>query len=223
MKHIKISQAAEKIGRLIVREMREKMKNGNVVTVPVYNNFGVRITGKGTYIEWDDEYMLDDAPEHAVMTLSVDIWKYVREHLKTPRGWVWASDRGERYTRSSWDKYQYVKAIRVIRPCKAYLKASEKIASVTGSGIRINDWRTDAVEGKRAEIFSRIKYYHCVNEGLCTSLYDYIKRKRNFTVEYKTIEDCEDRERGIEYETEWSGREYHDIVIVHEGKRKHFG
>lgn len=222
MKKIKLNQAAEKIGRSLVKKFRAEMKTKNIVSSSVYYNFGTRITATGIYIEWEDEYVFDDAPEHAIMSLSIDIWKYVREHLKVPRGWVWASDRDEKYARSSWDKYPYIKTIRLIRPCKAFLKASEKIAKITGSGINIKDWCVEEVTGKRSEIFFRNKNFRCLNERSCEELYDYIKRKKNFSVEYKTIEDCEDREYGIRYETEWSGRIYHDLVIVHDGKRKNF-
>ena len=94
------------------------------------------------------------------------------------------------------------------------LASGEAVEKLGLKPIDPKEWWSADVSGKRAQIFDSEYYYKATHPKVCESVLAYLKGKKKLSYEFKYFEDCDEREYGIKYETEWYGHTYNDILFT---------
>lgn len=224
MKKIKIltaEQAAEKIAKLLVKDVRKAIKNNDSVSRRIAGNIGY-VGGSVSYCRWcgegcdtDDEIRFPvDTNEESLSCLIRD--RFNEKIGKLPKSIIRADRTEKVYKSCGWSGYEVtsVKAIVFIKPCKEFLAVQKKLAALGCQPIDIREWTFDDVSGKRSSIFSRYRNYLACSSKVCNKVLAYLKGKRKISYKLDWEEDCEEREYGERYETEWSGSQYSVIEFT---------
>ena len=101
------------------------------------------------------------------------------------------------------------------KPCKEFKKLTKRLSQLGVAKVDTLDWdwRIDYVGGKRSWYNVEETFPCCVSSTKVNKVLDFLKGLKKVEVEIQRMENLEDRERGIEYETEWSGSIDYSLVV----------
>lgn len=171
----------------------------------------------GEYVEfkkWDGKKQVEvnfgNLSDSSLGDVTCKIADKIASMYKLKKGEILRRDVSEHEIRgNSWwvnyGKYRVTNKIEVVRPCKEFYAINKKLRALGLSEINFKDWYVDFVSGKRSSIFDHDVHYYAESSDKCKKVLFYLKGKKKLSYAYVDYDNLEDRERGIQYETEWSG------------------
>ena len=201
-----------KAARTLVREFKAD-KDANAIRID--DAFTMVITNKrsGWYFRRGDskaEIYFGDLGDEAYAKLTCEIAQAVKGMLKLPKRTLVFMDERRHSRLVGWTSVHYtsVNRIVILTPCREFGAVNKKLVRLGLKPIPFAEWYHGAVFGKRADYDMEELIYNAANAERCKAVLDYLKGKKKLAYEIVREEHFHDRERGIEYETEWSGHLY---------------
>lgn len=208
-------KAAKIIVKEIVNEIREKLKTSDVAKFNLLDSFSPRTSDRGYFLifnrDWNREIAWAGDPNF-IYAMCNTISRLVSERLHLPKKYIRLDENDTRWT--GWSRHDYVKTIRVIKPCPAFFSLQKRLAKLGCKAIDPFEWGTHRISGKRDKVYFREeRKLGALDPAVCTRVLEFLKGKKKISATLERDE-LSDREHGIEYETEWYGEEYMILVLT---------
>ena len=216
-----------KAARTLVREFKAD-KDANAIRIDDAFTWVGSNKGSGYYFKHDEpklEIYFGDLDDEGYARLTCDIASAIDPMLKLPKRMLVFKDERKHSTWSGWSSHTYwsVKGYAIVTPCREFNAINKKLAKLGLKPIPFAEWFHCGVFGKRADYSLEEKIYNAANANRCKAVLDYLKGKKKLAYEIVREEHFEEREHGIEYETEWEGHLYFRLAFTDaKGKKATF-
>jgi hypothetical protein len=209
----KTMKSVKKVAKDLAKDFAKNVKDGQAsFDVPLC--FCHVVDSKGTHFRYTTSdnkeikfaFCTGGAYANLVNGIKDEFTKMVEKKLK---GYVMrpmydsVSDDGPWYSRR---EHQAFTRCFFYKPCKEFKKLTKRLSDL---GKPVPDlgwnWRIDYVGGKRSWYNVEESIPRCTSSKKVNEVLDFLKGLKKVDVEIKRYENLDDRERGIRYETEWSG------------------
>ena len=201
-----------KAARTLVREFKAD-KGANAIRIE--DAFRMVISNKrsGVYFRHDDskaEVYFGNLEKEAFAKLTCEVADAVMGMLKLSKRTLVFKDERRHSRVIGWTSLHYtsVNRIVILTPSREFGAVNKKLVKLGLNPIPFAEWYHGAVFGKRADYEMVEMIYNAADAERCKAVLEYLKGKKKLTWEIVREEHFDDRERGIEYETEWNGHLY---------------
>lgn len=228
-KELTLDEACAKIAKVLVKRYKEYSKNkpdkveihiGSQINDWIVSGADGSTSHKLEFTIGNDTIRLPyQSGWRYQQTIANKIHDLVFAKIKLGKGMIKIRDEKSHWQSgySVWSSSSEIKvlnSVTVLRVCKAFLDINKKLTKLGLKPIDPKEWWSADVSGKRAQIFNSEYYYKATHPKVCESVLAYLKGKKKLSYEFKYSEDCDEREYGIKYETEWYGHTYNDILFT---------
>ena len=204
-------EQVRKVARTLVREFKAD-KDAN--TIRIQDAFTSVISNKrsGSYFRYGkkSEVYFGNLDAERFANLTCEIARAIDGMLKLPKRTLVYKDERRHSRLVGWSSIHYasVSGYVIVTPCREFGAINKKLVKIGLNPIPFAEWYHGAVFGKRADYDMEEMIFNAANAERCKKVLEYLKGKKKLAYEIVREEEFHDRERGIEYETEWSGHLY---------------
>lgn len=201
-----------KAARTLVRDFKAA-EDANAILIEDAFTMVISSKRSGYYFRHDDskeEIYFGDLGKEDFASLTCEIAQAVKGMLKLPKRTLVFNDERKHLRLIGWttSRYTSVNRIVILTPCREFGAVNKKLAKLGLKPIPFTEWYHGAVFGKREDYEMTELIYNAGNAERCKAVLEYLKGKKKLAYEIVREENFDDRERGIEYETEWYGHLY---------------
>lgn len=208
----KTAKTVKQIAKSLVKEFQENVKEGKK-SFRVELGFWTHITQNGRFLTYTydgKEYKLPNVEgyEYAEMVNAIrnEFKTLVEKKLK---GYEMRSNYGTVSSGGPWYSRRDYKAFSscdFYKPCKEFKKLTKRLSDLGQPFPDLGwNWRIDYVGGKRSWYNVEESKNYATDPKKVLAALDALKGLKKATVSIKELDYLDDRQRGIEYETEWEG------------------